>query len=83
MLLSLVKMFSCLTTFAKCDGKISCQILLHLFFLEMLLTGTLGSVLSFFSSLVDARTRFIGQTAEGNIKRLKMSFLLLGGSQSS
>lgn len=71
MLLFLVKMFSYLTTFAKCDGKISCKILLHLPFPELLLTGTLGSVLSFFSSLVVASTRFIGQRAEGNTRGIK------------
>ena len=86
LLLSLVKMFSCLTTFAECDGKVSCQLLLNLFPPETLLTGfslrrARSAALGDFS-LVDARTRLIAPTSEGCIQRLKVS-LLPRGSQHS
>ena len=62
----------------KCDHKTSCQIVLHLFSPEILLTDSRKGIecrwLRFFSPLINAWTRFIGQTSEGTINRLKCLF---------
>lgn len=78
--------FSCQNVFfsdnlcKKCDHKTSCQIVVHLFSPEILLTDSRKGIecrwLRFFCPLINAWTRFIGQTSEGTIKKLKMSFLL-------